>query len=102
MSKRLNLDVDDELYRRFKAHCAREGVTMRKEVTNLIRFVLDPETTVTKFLERDTHISITLRVDFADYQLKELTQAIEKAAVKAVRELKKHAEKKETKPPKNV
>jgi len=38
--KRLNLDVDDDLFSDFKAHCARKGRTMREEVLSLISFAL--------------------------------------------------------------
>ena len=41
MLKRLNCDVDDELYREFKAYCARRGETIRDEVVGLIRAVVE-------------------------------------------------------------
>lgn len=41
--KRLNLDLDDEVFSEFKAHCARKGVTMREEVIKLVSSALEPE-----------------------------------------------------------
>jgi len=42
--KRLNLDVEDELFSDFKSHCATKGRTIREEITELISTRLETET----------------------------------------------------------